>query len=220
MKLERCYALLLVVFMSMSIALSGCSSAKAGFNEVNINLGDEPSTLDPQLVYDVIPMSVINAVFEGLMRKDKEGTPIPGVAKEYVVSEDGLTYTFYLREDAVWWDGTGVTAQNFKDAWMRALDPQPEYHEPSYMAYLLFCIKGAEKYAYGEGKPEDVAIYVKDEKTLSVTLTEPMPYFLDIVCNSVYMPINTEFFKNQISDGNVSKYGTEAKAYWEMAPLR
>lgn len=220
MKLERCYALLLVVFMIMGIALSGCNTAEAGFSEVYINLGDEPSTLDPQLAYDVVPMNVINAVFEGLLRKDKDGTPIPGVAKKWVISEDRLTYTFYLKDDAAWWDGTDVTAQNFKDAWMRALDPQPEYHEPSYMCYLLFCIKGAEEYAYGEGKAEDVAIYVKDEKTLSVTLSEPTPYFTDLVCNSVYMPINTEFFKKQISEDSISRYGSEAENLLGNGPFR
>ncbi len=220
MKIIRGYALLLVVFITMSIALSGCGTAEAGFNQVNINLGEEPSTLDPQLAYDVVPMRVINATFEGLMRKDKDGTPIPGVAKEYVISDDRLTYTFYLKDDAVWWDGTGVTAQNFKDAWMRALDPKPKYHEPSYMAYLLFCIEGAKEYAYGEGKAGDVAIYVKDEKTLSVTLIDPTPYFLDLVCNSVYMPINSEFFERQISNDNISKYGSEAKALLGNGPFK
>lgn len=220
MKLRRCYAFLVVVLVGINIVLSGCSSAQASLNEVTINLGDEPSTLDPQLAYDVIPMRVINAIFEGLCRKDKNGSPVPGVAEKWTISEDKLTYSFYLKEDAKWWDGTPVTAKDFKDAWLRALDPQPEDHEPAYMGYLLFCIKGAEAYAYGEGKKEDVAIEAKDDKTLSVILNKPTPYFLDLVCNSVFMPVKTEFLKKQPLEDNITKYGAEADTILGNGPFK
>lgn len=98
MKLKSYHALLLAVFVCITLVLPACSDVEAGFNEVCINLGDEPPTLDPQLVYDVVPMRVINAVFEGLCRKDKEGLPVPGAAERWEISEDKLTYTFYIRK--------------------------------------------------------------------------------------------------------------------------
>jgi len=217
-KLKSYHALLLAVFVCITLVLPACSDVEAGFNEVCINLGDEPPTLDPQLVYDVVPMRVINAVFEGLCRKDKEGLPVPGAAERWEISEDKLTYTFYIRKDAKWSNGTPVTAKDFKDAWMRALDPEPQYHEPAFMANLFFCIKGAEAYAYGEGKAEDVAVDVVDDRTLRVTLVQPTPYFLDLVCNSVYMPVNKEFYDKQIS-GDISNYGTEAEAILGNGPF-
>lgn len=218
MKLKRVHAFLLTAFMCITLVLPGCKNVEADFNGICLNLGDEPLTLDPQLVYDVVPMRVINAVFEGLCRKDKEGLPVPGAAGHWDISEDKLTYTFYIRKDAKWYNGTSVTAKDFKDAWMRALDPEPQFHEPAYMANLFFCIKGAEAYAYGEGKPEDVAIDVVDDRTLRVTLVQPTPYFLDLVCNSVYMPVNKEFFDQQIF-GDVSKYGTEAETILGNGPF-
>ena len=72
MKLKRSYAFLLTVFVCITLVLPGCKNVEADFNGICLNLGDEPLTLDPQLVYDVVPMRVINAVFEGLCRKDKE----------------------------------------------------------------------------------------------------------------------------------------------------
>ncbi|MFZ5987564.1 MAG: peptide ABC transporter substrate-binding protein [Bacillota bacterium] len=220
MKLKRCNAVLLCFLICASIILSGCSSAKAGSQELNLNLGDEPLTLDPQLVFDATPMRVVNAIFEGLCRKDKNGVPIPGAAKSWDISEDKLTYTFYIRDDARWWDGSSVTANDFKEGWLRALDPKPATHEPSYMGYLLFCIKGAQEYAFGEGKKEDVAINVKDEKTLIVTLIKPTPYFLDLICNSVFMPVKMEFFNSQPVESNVTKYGADAQNIMGNGPFK
>lgn len=211
MKQTRYLTIPVIVILFLSLILSGCGkTVQASLQEITVNLGDEPATLDPQLVYDVIPMRVINAVFEGLCRKDQNGRPIPGAADFWNISEDKLTYTFHIRNDATWWDGSKVTAADFKKAWLRALNPQPENHEPSYMGSLLFCIKGAMEYASGQGKEEDVGVEAKDDNTLVVTLVKPAPYFLDLVCSSVFMPVNEGFFNNQPEENGVTTYGSEA----------
>jgi oligopeptide transport system substrate-binding protein len=219
MKLVRLYALLLIILMSTGILLTGCSNVKASSGDITVNLGDEPATLDPQLAFDVIPMRIINSMFEGLCRKDKDGKPVPGIAKSWDISGDRLTYTFYLR-DAKWWDGSDITATDFKNAWLRALDPAPKSHEPSYMGHLLFCIKGAEGYSYGGGKKEDVQVFDKDSKTLVVNLVNPTPYFLDLICSSVFMPQNTDFFNSQPDENNVTKYGAEMENIIGNGPFR
>ena len=85
---------------------------------------DDFPSLDPQLVQDVESASVARDIFEGLMNEDADGNLMPGVATEYAVSDDGLVYTFTLRDDAVWSDGVAVTAQHFVDGIRRAADPE------------------------------------------------------------------------------------------------
>lgn len=205
---------IILLAICFSMILTGCGNSKEqeglGLNEISLSIGGEPEVLDPQLLIDVYPMRVINAVFEGLCRNDEKGVPMPGIAKSWDISEDKLTYTFHLRE-ASWADGTQITAENFKDAWLRALDPNPIDHQPAIMGYLLMCIEGAESYLNGEGSKESVAIYVKDEKTLVVKLNQPTPYFLQIICNSVAMPINKEFYAKQPLVSGMSKYGANVE---------
>jgi len=213
MRFSKGIILLTTCLICFSMIFAGCSDPKKqeAFleeNILNISIGGEPEVLDPQLAIDVYPMRVINAVFEGLCRNDEKGVPMPGVAKFWDISEDKLTYTFYLRE-ATWSDGTQITAKDFKDAWLRALDPNPKDHQPALMGYLLMCIEGAENYLYGEGSKEDVGIEAKDDKTLVVKLTKPTPYFLQIVSNSVAMPINSEFYSKQPLVEGMSKYGAD-----------
>ncbi len=211
MKSGRGVLVFTVFLMCFSIFFTGCSSEKVvKKHELTISLGGEPNILDPQLVVDVVPMRVINSVFEGLCRKDKNGAPVPGVAKSWDISEDKLVYTFYLRE-ANWADGSPITARDFKEAWLRALDPTPANYQPAYLGYLLICIEGAEKYLYGEGKKEDVGIEVKDDKTLIVKLNQPTPYFLELICSSVFMPINTGFYKSQPLVSGMSTYGADTQ---------
>jgi len=203
--------LLIVVLLCFSMIFNGCGQSKENIvdlNELSLSIGGEPEVLDPQLVIDVYPMRVINSIFEGLCRNDEKGVPMPGVAKTWDISEDRLTYTFHLRE-ALWADGSKITAKDFKEAWLRALDPEPSDHQPALMGYLLMCIEGAENYLYGEGSKEDVAIDAKDEKTLIVKLNQPTPYFLQIVCSSVAMPVNKEFYTKQPLISGMSKYGAD-----------
>ena len=212
MKYSKRILVLTIFLVCFSMVFTGCITKEKGIvlEEISINLGAEPEILDPQLVIDVYPMRVINAVFEGLCRNDKDGVPMPGIAKAWDISADKLTYTFHLRE-AAWADGTQITAKDFRDAWLRALDPKPLDHNPALLGYLLLCIEGAEEYSYGEGKKEDVGIEAKNEKTLIVKLNQPTPYFLEIVCSSVSMPVNTEFYSKQPLVSDVSKYGAEVE---------
>ncbi|WP_010245776.1 peptide ABC transporter substrate-binding protein [Acetivibrio cellulolyticus] len=210
MRFNKGILVLIIFLMCFSMFFTGCNTKEAVLQEISISLGGEPQILDPQLVTDVIPMRVVNAVFEGLCRKDKEGIPMPGVAKSWDISEDKLVYTFHLRE-ARWADGSQITATDFKEAWLRALDPKPADHQPALLGYLLLCIEGAEQYSYEDGKKEAVGIEAKDDKTLVVKLKQPTPYFLDLVCSSVFMPVNMKFYGNQPLVSKISTYGAEAQ---------
>ncbi len=226
MKLQRGLIAALVISIVMSIALVGCGntdSSKSGNitnipQEITVNLGDEPFQLDPQLGGDLISSRVVCEIFEGLYRRNQSGQPIPGAAESCDISSDGITYTFHIR-DSNWSDGSKVKAEDFKTAWLRALDPSPADHQPSQMAYLLYYIKGAELYNSGKGKAYDVGLVVKDDKTLEVTLDKPTAFFLDLVCNSVYMPLNSAFYNKQPMGNKTSKYGLEATTILGNGPF-
>lgn len=213
MRFSKVTPQLAIALICFNIFFIGCDQTKEqdlDIKEITVGIDRELEVLDPQLVTDVYPMRVINAVFEGLCRNNEKGEPMPGIARYWDISEDKLTYTFYLRE-AVWADGTEITAMDFKEAWLRALDPNPGEHEPASLGNLLMCIEGAESYLCGEGSKEDVAIDAKDDKTLVVKLKQPTPHFLQIICNSIAMPINREFYSNQPIVKGISKYGSKAE---------
>ncbi|MFP3359244.1 ABC transporter substrate-binding protein, partial [Planococcus sp. SIMBA_143] len=127
------------------------------------------------------------SVFEGLTRLDPEGNPEPAMAENIDVSEDGLTYTYTLR-DAQWENGDPVTADDFEYAWKWALDPE----NASDYAYQLYYIEGAEAYNTGEGSADDVAVTAVHEKTLEVNLVNPTPYFDELTAFYTYYPVNSQ----------------------------
>ena len=149
---------------------------------LNWNIGSEPKYLDPQLNKTLDGGSVINNTFEGLFR-NFDNKIIPAIATDYHVSEDGLTYTFKLRESN-WSDGTPLLASDFEYAWKRALDPATA----SEYAYLMYYIKGGREYNEGSGKREDVQVHALDDYTLEVTLNAPTAYFIDLLTYNTYYP--------------------------------
>ncbi len=164
----------------------------AGANKVEqvlrFNLDADPPSIDPQLNTDSSGAMVINNTFEGLMRNDASGKPEPAMAESVEVSEDKTVYTFHLRKNAKWSDGKPVTAEDFKYAWLRGLDPgvASEY------AYQLYYIKGGQDYFKGKGERENVGLEVLDDYTLRVVLEAPTPYFLNLVTFFTYMPVRKD----------------------------
>jgi oligopeptide transport system substrate-binding protein len=109
-----------------------------------------------------------------------------GVAREWTVSDDGLTYRFSLREDAVWSDGHPVRAEDFLAAWERALNPA----QGAPYATMLYVLAGAE--AYNTGQTKDftlVGVRIVDTRTLEVRLHQFVPYFLNALIHPVWYPI-------------------------------
>lgn len=143
---------------------------------------EEPATLDPVFAEDTVSGAVIRALFDGLTRLDEAGKPIASVASEMKVSADQTTYTFRLR-DSRWSNGDPVTAHDFEFAWKHALDPQTG----SPAAYQYFALKNARAFHAGKAGKGDVGVRALDDRTLTVTLEYPMPYFPTLV--SGWMPI-------------------------------
>ncbi|TFL19385.1 peptide ABC transporter substrate-binding protein [Jannaschia formosa] len=136
---------------------------------------DQFPTLDPQLNEETAGSHVIRQLFEGLMNQDAQGNLVPGVATGFEASEGNTVYTFTLRDDARWSNGEPVTAQDFVYAWRRAADPATA---SPYQWYVeLTQIENAAEIVAGEMDPSELGVEAVDNKTLRVTLTNPLPYF-------------------------------------------
>lgn len=147
---------------------------------------DEFSSFDPQVVEDVEGANVVRDLFEGLYNQDAAGNNVPGVALSHTVSEDNKTYTFTLRDNAKWSDGTPVTAGDFVYAWQRAVDPELASPYAWYME-LMSIENGAEIIA-GEKPVTDLGVSAPDDHTLVVQLTQPLPYFDKMVSHATTFP--------------------------------
>ncbi|WP_042349184.1 peptide ABC transporter substrate-binding protein [Bacillus massiliigorillae] len=157
---------------------------------LNLNNGDVPTSFDPPKGFDSISYNALNNLMDGLLRLNEEHVPEAAIAEKWDVSDDGKVYTFHLR-DAKWSNGDPVTAGDFAYAWKRMLDPKAAY--PT--AFLAYFIKGAEEYNAGTGKIEDIGLKAIDEKTLEVTLAQPQAYFLNVITNPAFFPVNEKVDK-------------------------
>ena len=163
------------------------SSESGGEKILRTNNKTEPGSLDPAIAKGTHESFVIYQAFEGLMRYDENDELVPGQAESYEVSEDGMTYTFKLRDGLKWSNGDPLTAKDFEYAWKRVIDPELA---SEYSFQITTYVKGAEEYFNGEGSIDDVGIKALDDKTLEVQLKAPTPYFLDITAFYTLLPVN------------------------------
>lgn len=158
---------------------------------LNLMESAEIPTMDSALAEDTVAFNILNNVNEGLYRLNQENIAEPAMAEgEPEVSEDGLTYTFKLRE-ANWSDGTPVTAQDFVFSWQRAVDPATGSPYGPYM--MAGTIKNAAAIAEGKMDKAELGIEATDEKNLVVTLERPVPYFLSLMSFGTFLPQKEDF---------------------------
>lgn len=148
--------------------------------ELVVNVGPEPDTIDPALNSAVDGATLLIHAFEGLMGLDENGVPVEGAAEKYEISEDGLTYTFTLRDGLKWSDGQPLVAEDFVYAWNRAIDPETaaDYE------YMFDVIEG-----YEDGK---LNVEAPDDKTIVVKLKAVTPYFLELCAFPTYFPVRKD----------------------------
>lgn len=148
---------------------------------------DEFPSIDPGLIEDVEGSHVARNLFEGLYNQDAQGNVIPGVALDHTVSEDGTVYTFNLRPEARWSNGEPVTANDFVYAWRRAADPATASNYSWYIE--LMKVANAAEVIAGEAAPDTLGVRAVDDNTFEVTLTEPLPYFPQMVTHTTTFPV-------------------------------
>lgn len=149
---------------------------------------DEHSSVDPQIVEDVSGSDVVRDLFEGLMNQDAQGRLVPGTATGYTVSDDRLTYTFSLRDNAKWSNGDPVVAGDFVYAWKRAVSP--ELASPYSWFMELMSIENAARIIAGDVPVDELGVSAPDDRTLVVRLSQPLPYFPQMVTHATTFPVN------------------------------
>jgi len=190
--------------------------ASTGF-ELTAVLASEPDTLDPAQNWTTDGATYILHMFEGLMKQGKPEQDggaaeiVCGQAESYDISEDGLTYTFKLRDDIFWSDGEPVTAGDFVYAWRRLVDPQTA----SYYGYLLDMVENGAAIYNGELDPEALGISAPDERTVVVRLHTPCAYFLEICANFSTVPVREDLI-TQLGDA----WATSPDTYVSNGPYK
>ena len=166
--------------------------ASSGSSDLNIMLETPVQSLDPQQATDGTSFEVIADYTDGLMQMDEDGQAVAAIAESYDLSDDGLTYTFHLR-DAKWSNGEPVTAADFVFAWQRAVDPAVA-SEYAYMLSDIGQIKNAAEIIAGDMDKSELGVTAVDDKTLEVQLNVPVSYFLSLMYFPTFYPVNEAFF--------------------------
>ncbi len=192
--------------------LSGCSNRESRATAATRDgillrgNGSEPEALDPHVVRGSSEWTVMAALFEALVRPDPDTLePIPAAAESWIVSPDGLTYTFRLRAGLRWSDGSPLTAQDFEWSARRLTDPSMA---SAHVEDTLIFVRGVRAYIAGQGTWEQVAIRATDERTIEFVLEHPVPFFPSALAAFYPVPRTT-----------VEKFGgwTDRSSAWTRA---
>ena len=150
------------------------------------NNGAEVQSLDPHKIEGVPESNVNRDLFEGLLVTDVDGHPAPGVAEKWE-NKDFKVWTFHLRKDAKWSDGTPVTAEDFVYSWQRLANPTTASPYASYLQYGH--IANIDDIIAGKKPITDLGVKAIDANTFEVTLSEPVPYFYKLLVHPSVSPV-------------------------------
>ncbi len=192
-RMKKVLAIAMAAMMALT-AFAGCSPSGSssgtadGEKVFRFATMTEPTSLDPQLGNGTWITNVTGAIFEGLVRR-YNGEIEPAIAEKWEISDDGLTYTFHLR-DVSWTDGTPITAQDFVDSWnllIQRATPMAQFTD----------------YFNVDGQANARAI---DDKTLEVTLNYNVPFMMEVFATSAMSVVRTD------------KYEEQGDAYYQTVP--
>ncbi|WP_027339338.1 ABC transporter substrate-binding protein [Halonatronum saccharophilum] len=187
--------------------LVGCESAQenVGLEEVTEEqryggtfqgrLSSDPPTLDPAHATDTTSTKAIGNIFDGLVRYDEELNVVPAIAKDWDISDDALTWTFYLKDNVYFHDGNHLTADDVVFTFSRILDPKTQ----SPRAWLFDRVEGAQ--AFQSGEVDAVSgLKALDDYTVEITLAEPFTPFLSVLTMEVASIVSPEAVKEYGDD--------------------
>lgn len=178
---------------------------------ITVNISTEPPEMFSVTMTDSTSFTVLRHIVENLVTLDENDNVVPGVAKDWTISDDELTYTFNLREDMKWSNGEPVTAHDFVFAWTSLLTPS----FASDYAYFGYVFKNGKAYNEGKVGAEELGFKAISDYQLEVTLENPTAYFLDTLAFGVFAPVNEKAY-NQYG----SAYGTDADKMVYNGPFK
>lgn len=197
-KITLLFTLALLLTAACGCTKNSLTNAEQGLldNELYIANADEPESIDPHIATGSPDNNIILGLYEGLVTLDpKTLKPSPGVAESWTVSEDGLVYTFKIRDNAKWSNGDTLTAKDFVFSWRRALTPTLG----SEFAYMMYPIKNAKAFNTGEITDfNEVGVNAVSPSVLRVELAHPTPYFIQLPDHHSFYPVH---------EGTIKKHG-------------
>ena len=219
-----------------AMALSGCGGSKsggegtksgdttqtaAGKKILTIQLGPDVESIDPALNSAVDGANYILFAFDNLLKMDKDGKVVPGLAEKYEVSDDQLTWTFHLRDGLKWSDGSALTAEDFVYSWQRLVDPNVA---APYAQTVLGMVEGyddaigrpdADGNTTVDPDPTKLKVEAPDEKTLIVHMAKPTPYFDKLAAFVSLSPV-----KKDVVEANPDGWSIDPKTYISTGPFK
>ena len=199
-----CCALSLAGLSSVATAADVPAGAVlADRQELVRHIKDEPATLDPAKAVGLPEIQVIRDLFEGLVNQNEKGEIIPGVATRWQTNDNKI-WTFTLRNDAKWSDGTPVTAGDFVYSWRRLVDPK-NTSEFAWFAALAG-INNAQAIIDGKSAPDTLGVSAVNDHTLRIQLDKPLPWFPSLTASFALYPVqknNVESDKNWTQPGHL-----------------
>ncbi len=203
-KFFRIICAVLALMMIATCVVSCGSGSKSKY--LGVMLSTNVMSLDCNLATDGDSFEVIADCIDGLTQMDAEGAAIPAIAESWTVSDDGLTWTFKIR-DAKWSNGDAVTANDFVFAWRLAVQTNEEY---GYMFDTsVGCVKNADAILYEGADPATLGVTAVDEKTLKVELEVPVSFFDSLMYFPTFYPLNEKFYTSL----EAGTYGTSAATF-------
>lgn len=212
MKSKFCFILILII---MFISVSGCVEKKTtstildNKTKTNIvySINEYPEDLLQLNSSSSCDKDILLALFEGLVKQNENGDIVPGIAESVTKGKDNITYTFKLRDNAKWYDGKEITAEDFVTFFKDILNPKLKNNYAS----ELYSIFGAQDYNNGKKSFSGVAIRAVDEKTLELRLNSPTNSLLQILSEPV--------FALRIIDTNLKDWKNEYKSINYTGPF-
>ena len=200
--------------MALALAMCGTLFAGCGNNNQPQSSGEEPTgssghpgvlnvhietgvqSLDPQQATDGTSFEVIADYTDGLTQPNADGNAVEALAESWETSEDQLTWTFHLRDNAKWSStGNPVTAKDFVYSWQRAVDPDIA-SEYSYMLSDIGQVVNAADIIAGTKDKSELGVEAPDDHTFVVHLNAPVAYFLDLMYFPTFYPIEQSFIES------------------------
>jgi oligopeptide transport system substrate-binding protein len=173
--------LFLIAFILAPLAL--CADAQA--TTLLRGTNTEPRSLDPHLGLGNSASIILNDLFEGLTTVGPDGKIVPGAAEAWTVSNDGLKYTFTLRQNLTWSDGKALTATDFVYSFRRLLDPKTA----ATFASFMYPIKNAKAVNSGQTTPDALGVTARDARTVEFVLEYPAPFFPQLMAANAAAPV-------------------------------
>ena len=212
----KLFRILLLTLVGLTIVgCSGSDDAAPDRPTLNRGISADPESLDPHKMRSVQAGEVARDLGEGLTTYSATGELVPGMAESWIISEDGLTYTFTLREDARWSNGDRLTAGHFVTAWQRLVTPSTAAFNASHAEVIV----NAPEIIAGNITASNLGVEAVDDHTLVVQLSRPTAYFLNLLTYPSLYPIHAPSLAEHgdafVRPGNMVSNGAYKLEDWE-----